>query len=98
MAGNPATIDAPLAGHRQGNPGPATPPGRSPARKRHDPPHPQHRSQATADVDSRPIRGPEFARLADLPALGFGARFAQLAADGFRGADGHIRPQSAIGP
>jgi hypothetical protein len=49
-------------------------------------------------VDSRPIRGPEFARLADLPALGFGARFAQLAADGFRGADGHIRPQSAIGP
>jgi hypothetical protein len=86
MAGNPATIDAPLAGHRQGNPGspPRWPdPGREPPR----PAHRQHRSQATAGLDAPPIRGLDFARLADLPALGFGARFAQLAAGGFPGAD-----------
>jgi hypothetical protein len=50
-----------------------------------------------AGVDRRPIRGLEFARLADLPALGFGARFAQLAADGIPGADAYIRPKAAIG-
>jgi hypothetical protein len=49
-------------------------------------------------VDSRPIRGLEFTRLADLPALGFGARFAQLAADGIPAADAYIRSTSAIGP
>jgi hypothetical protein len=48
-------------------------------------------------VDSRPIRGLEFARLADLPALGFGARLTQLAADGFPGADAYMRPKAAIG-
>jgi hypothetical protein len=34
-------------------------------------------------MEIRPIRGLEFAQLADLPALSFGAQFAQLAADGF---------------
>jgi hypothetical protein len=48
-------------------------------------------------VDSRPIRGLEFARPADLPALDFGARLARLAANGFPGADACIRPKSAIG-
>jgi hypothetical protein len=82
-AGNPATIDAPLAGHRQGNPRPATTgrpdPGAETAPAQ---PHHQHRSPGHGRPGSRPIRGIDFARLAELPALGFGARFAQLAANG----------------
>jgi hypothetical protein len=33
----------------------------------------------TAGLDTRPIRGVQFVKLADLPSLGFGARFAELA-------------------
>jgi hypothetical protein len=48
-------------------------------------------------LDSRPIRGLKFARLADLPALGFGAWFTQLTENELPGADAYIRPESATG-
>ena len=48
-------------------------------------------------ADTRPIRGVEFVKLADLPALGFGPRFAELAMAGFPGAGSYMGPKSSIG-
>jgi len=53
--------------------------------------------QITAGLDTRPIRGVEFTRIADLPLLGFGERFAQLATDGFPGAGSYMGAKSSIG-
>lgn len=50
-----------------------------------------------AGADSTPIRGVEFVPLADLPALGFSHRFAELATAGFPGAGAYLGPKSAIG-
>ena len=50
-----------------------------------------------AGADTRPIRGVEFVKLCDLPALGFGGRFAELAAAGFPDAGSYMGPKSAIG-
>jgi hypothetical protein len=91
----PSTLHSPTT--VKPTPAPTPTPDRIPARNRHGPPHRQHAAQATAGPDTRPIRGVEFARLADLHAFGFSARFAQLAADRFPGADTYIRPKSAIG-
>jgi hypothetical protein len=48
-------------------------------------------------LDSRPIRSVEFVSLADLPALGFGPRFVDLAIAGFPGAGSYMGPKSSIG-
>jgi ADP-ribose pyrophosphatase YjhB (NUDIX family) len=53
--------------------------------------------EVTAGVDTRPIRGVEFVKLADLPSLGFGARFAELAMTGFPGAGSYMGAKSSIG-
>lgn len=53
--------------------------------------------QVTPGLDTRPIRGVEFARIADLPSLGFGERFARLAMDGFPGAGSYIGAKASIG-
>jgi len=50
-----------------------------------------------AGADSTPIRGVEFVKLSDLPALGFSDRFAELAMAGFPGAGSYMGPKSAIG-
>lgn len=51
----------------------------------------------TPGKDTRPIRGVEFVPIADLPSLGFGERFAELARDGFPGAGSYMGPKSSIG-
>lgn len=51
----------------------------------------------TAGLDTRPIRGVEFVRLADLTSLGFGDRFAELAMAGFPGAGGYMGAKASIG-
>ncbi len=51
----------------------------------------------TAELDTRPIRGVEFVKLADLPSLGFSDRFGELAMEDFPGAGGYIGPKAAIG-
>jgi hypothetical protein len=48
-------------------------------------------------LDSQPIRGVEFVKLADLRSLGFSERFADLAASGFPGAGSYMGPKSSIG-
>lgn len=48
-------------------------------------------------VDTRPIRGVEFVKLADLPALGFSDRFGELAMAGFPGAGSYMGPKPSIG-
>ncbi|WP_432986997.1 NUDIX domain-containing protein [Dactylosporangium sp. CA-233914] len=48
-------------------------------------------------VDSRPIRAVGFVELADLPALGFGERFVELARAGWPGAGSYVGPKSSIG-
>ncbi|MGC4951699.1 NUDIX domain-containing protein [Actinomadura citrea] len=48
-------------------------------------------------ADSRPIRGVEFVRLADLVSLGFGERFVGLAKAGFPGAGSYMGAKSNIG-
>jgi len=48
-------------------------------------------------LDSRPIRGVEFVKLADLASLGFSERFADLAVSGFPGAGSYMGPKSSIG-
>ncbi|MEV0661355.1 NUDIX domain-containing protein [Actinomadura luteofluorescens] len=48
-------------------------------------------------ADSRPIRGVEFVRLADLVSLGFGERFADLARARFPGAGSYMGAKSNIG-
>ncbi len=53
--------------------------------------------QVTAGVDTRPIRGVEFVKLADLPSLGFSERFGELAMAGFPGAGSYMGPKAAIG-
>lgn len=51
----------------------------------------------TAGADTRPIRGVEFVKLADLPALGFSERFGELAMAGFPGAGSYMGPKASIG-
>jgi ADP-ribose pyrophosphatase YjhB (NUDIX family) len=53
--------------------------------------------QVTAGLDTRPIRGVEFVKIADLPSLGFGERFMQLAMDGFPGAGSYMGAKASIG-
>lgn len=50
-----------------------------------------------AGADSAPIRGVEFVKLTDLPALGFSDLFTELATAGFPGAGSYMGPKSAIG-
>jgi ADP-ribose pyrophosphatase YjhB (NUDIX family) len=50
-----------------------------------------------AGADTTPIRGVEFVKLSELPALGFTDRFAGLAMAGFPGAGSYMGPKSAIG-
>src|ERR1700733_8004435 len=44
----------------------------------------------TAGADTRPIRGVEFVKLADLTVLGFSERFGELAMAGFPGAGSYM--------
>jgi ADP-ribose pyrophosphatase YjhB (NUDIX family) len=53
--------------------------------------------QVTAGLDTRPIRGVEFVKFADLPSLGFSERFGELAMAGFPGAGSYMGPKTAIG-
>jgi ADP-ribose pyrophosphatase YjhB (NUDIX family) len=53
--------------------------------------------QVMAGLDTRPIRGVEFVKIADLPALGFGERFMQLALDGFPVAGSYMGAKASIG-
>lgn len=48
-------------------------------------------------ADSRPIRGVEFVKLTDLPALGFSERFTELAQSGFPGAGSYMGSKATIG-
>ena len=50
-----------------------------------------------AGADTRPIRGVEFIKLADLPSLGFSERFGELVMAGFPGAGSYMGPKAAIG-
>src|SRR5690625_4889710 len=50
-----------------------------------------------AGIDTRPIRGVEFVKTAELCQLGFSERFARLVEDGFPGAGSYMGPKSAIG-
>jgi ADP-ribose pyrophosphatase YjhB (NUDIX family) len=50
-----------------------------------------------AGADTTPIRGVEFVKLSELPALGFTDLFAGLAMAGFPGAGSYMGPKSAIG-
>jgi ADP-ribose pyrophosphatase YjhB (NUDIX family) len=51
----------------------------------------------TVGLDTRPIRGVEFVRLADLPSLGFAERFGDLATAGFPGAGSYMGAKASIG-
>jgi ADP-ribose pyrophosphatase YjhB (NUDIX family) len=53
--------------------------------------------QVAAGLDTRPIRGVAFVKLADLSSLGFGGRFAELAMAGFPGAGGYMGAKATIG-
>jgi ADP-ribose pyrophosphatase YjhB (NUDIX family) len=53
--------------------------------------------EVTAGADTRPIRSVEFVSLADLPSLGFGERFGELAMAGFPGAGSYMGPKASIG-
>ncbi|WP_239647493.1 NUDIX domain-containing protein [Nocardiopsis baichengensis] len=48
-------------------------------------------------LDTRPIRGVEFVKTAELPERGFSETFARLVDDGFPGAGSYMGPKSAIG-
>lgn len=50
-----------------------------------------------AGADTTPIRGVEFVKLSELPALGFSDRFTGLAIAGFPGAGSYMGPKSAVG-
>ena len=50
-----------------------------------------------AGADTTPIRGVEFVKLSELPALGFSERFTELAIAGFPGAGSYMGSKSAIG-
>jgi hypothetical protein len=51
----------------------------------------------THGADTRPIRGAEFVKLADLPSRGFTGKFGQLAMAGFPGAGSYMGAKSNIG-
>ncbi|MEU8103364.1 NUDIX hydrolase [Nonomuraea muscovyensis] len=51
----------------------------------------------TESADTSPIRGVRFVPIADLPSLGFSARFAELAQAGFPGAGSYRGAKSDIG-
>lgn len=53
--------------------------------------------KVAAGLDTRPIRGVGFVKIGDLPSLGFGVRFAQLASDGFPGAGSYMGAKASIG-
>lgn len=53
--------------------------------------------EVAAGVDTRPIRGVEFVRIADLPGLGFSERFGELASAGFPGAGSYMGAKASIG-
>jgi ADP-ribose pyrophosphatase YjhB (NUDIX family) len=53
--------------------------------------------QVAGGLDTHPIRGVEFVKLADLPSLGFGNRFAELAMAGFPGAGSYMGAKASIG-
>jgi ADP-ribose pyrophosphatase YjhB (NUDIX family) len=53
--------------------------------------------EVTAGADTRPIRGVEFVKLTDLPALGFTEQFGELAMAGFPGAGSYMGPKASIG-
>lgn len=53
--------------------------------------------EVTVGADTRPIRGVRFVPVGDLPGLGFGVRFAELAMTGFPGAGSYMGPKSSIG-
>jgi ADP-ribose pyrophosphatase YjhB (NUDIX family) len=50
-----------------------------------------------AGADTRPIRGVEFVKLADLTVLGFNARFGELAMAAFPGAGSYMGAKANIG-
>ena len=51
----------------------------------------------TEGADTRPIRGVEFVKLADLPGLGFTEKFGQLAMTGFPGSGSYVGAKSNVG-
>jgi ADP-ribose pyrophosphatase YjhB (NUDIX family) len=51
----------------------------------------------TVGLDTQPIRGVEFVKIADLPALGFSERFGELAIAGFPGAGSYMGAKANIG-
>jgi hypothetical protein len=51
----------------------------------------------TPKAGTRPIRGVDFVKIADLPSFGFSDRFAQLAMDGFPGAGSYMGGKANIG-
>jgi len=51
----------------------------------------------TPGLDTRPIRAVQFVKLAELPALGFGERFVDLARGGWPGAGSYLGPKGTIG-
>lgn len=53
--------------------------------------------EVTEGVDTRPIRGVEFVKIADLLQQGFSEKFVRLVEDGFPGAGSYMGPKSAIG-
>jgi ADP-ribose pyrophosphatase YjhB (NUDIX family) len=53
--------------------------------------------EVTEGADTRPIRGVEFVKIADLPSLGFTEKFKQLALAGFPGAGSYMGAKSNIG-
>jgi ADP-ribose pyrophosphatase YjhB (NUDIX family) len=53
--------------------------------------------EVAAGLDTRPIRGVEFVKLADLPSLGFTDRFGELAMAGFPGAGSYMGAKASIG-
>jgi ADP-ribose pyrophosphatase YjhB (NUDIX family) len=53
--------------------------------------------EVVAGADTRPIRGVEFVKLADLTALGFSERFGELAMAGFPGAGSYMGAKANIG-
>lgn len=48
-------------------------------------------------MDTRPIRGVQFVKLTELPALGFSERFVQLCQTGFPGAGSYMGAKATIG-
>jgi hypothetical protein len=53
--------------------------------------------EVAAELDTRPIRGVEFVKLAELPSLGFTDRFGELAMAGFPGAGSYMGARASIG-